>query len=104
MSHARQHGRDHRPVRQHKRGAGHTASPRARAAAHWAAGTPALPVLIVFLIVFVDLVGGTGRVWLPLLAAGPALAAATSRPAGVLGVGLLATVLGAGIGVRHGMP
>ncbi|MEU9354199.1 PP2C family protein-serine/threonine phosphatase [Streptomyces griseoloalbus] len=53
---------------------------------------------------FVDLVGGTGKIWLPLLAAGPALAAATSRPLGVLGVGLVAAVLGAAIGVRHGMP
>ncbi|MFE2280580.1 PP2C family protein-serine/threonine phosphatase [Streptomyces sp. NPDC059454] len=104
MSHARQHGRDHWPIRQHKRGACPTLPPRARAVAHWAAGTPALPVLIVFLIVLVDLAGGTGRVWLPLLAAGPALAAAISRPAGVLGVGLLASLLGAAIGVRHGMP
>ncbi|MFD7701539.1 PP2C family protein-serine/threonine phosphatase [Streptomyces caelestis] len=103
MSHARQHGRDHWPIRQYKRGVRHTWSPRARAVAHWAAGTPALSVLIVCVVVFVDLVGGTGKVWLPLLAAGPALAAATSRPVGVLGVGLLAALPGAGIGVRHGM-
>ncbi|WP_107087915.1 PP2C family protein-serine/threonine phosphatase [Streptomyces sp. XY152] len=90
-------------MRQYERGVRHAWSPRARAVAHWAAGTPALSVLIVCAVVFVDLVGGTGTVWLPLLAAGPALAAATSRPAGVLGVGLLAALLGAGIGVRRGM-
>jgi serine phosphatase RsbU (regulator of sigma subunit) len=71
---------------------------------HLAAGTPALPVLIVCLIVVVDLVEGTGKVWLPLLATGPALAAATSGPGGVLGVGLLAAFLGGAIGMRHGMP
>ncbi|MEZ3178122.1 serine/threonine-protein phosphatase [Streptomyces pimonensis] len=103
MSHARQHGRDHWPIRQYKQAARRTRSSRARTVAHWAGGTPALSVLIVCVVVLVDLVGGTGEVWLPLLAAGPALAAATSRPAGVLGVGLLAVPLGAGIGVRHGM-
>ncbi|GGW95115.1 membrane protein [Streptomyces malachitofuscus] len=72
--------------------------------AHWAAGTPALSILIVFIIVSIDLYAGTGRIWLPLLAVGPALAAATSRPLGVLGVGLLASVLGTGIGARHDLP
>ncbi|MDT0403477.1 MULTISPECIES: PP2C family protein-serine/threonine phosphatase [Streptomyces] len=103
MSHARQQGRDHWPVRQYRRGVRRAWSPRARAVAHWAAGTPALSVLVVCVVVFVDLVRGTGEVWLPLLAAGPALAAATSRPSGVLGVGLVAALLGAGIGVRHEM-
>ncbi|MET9514364.1 PP2C family protein-serine/threonine phosphatase [Streptomyces sp. NPDC002994] len=42
--------------------------------------------------------------WLPLLAAGPALAATTSRPWGVLCVGLLAAVLGAVLGIRDGVP
>ncbi|MEV5151356.1 PP2C family protein-serine/threonine phosphatase [Streptomyces werraensis] len=46
---------------------------------------------------------GTGRIWLPLLATGPALAAATSRPRGVLGVGALAIALGASIAYRHDM-
>ncbi|MFG3003600.1 PP2C family protein-serine/threonine phosphatase [Streptomyces calvus] len=104
MSQARQHGRDHWPFRQHKRGVGHPSAPGARAVAHCAAGTPALPLVIILAVVFVDLLGGPGKIWLPLLAAGPALAAATSRPLGVLGVGLLASLLGAGIGVRHGMP
>ncbi len=44
----------------------------------------------------------TGRIWLPLLATGPALAAATSLP-GVLGVGALAILLGASIAYRHDM-
>ncbi|TWD29356.1 serine phosphatase RsbU (regulator of sigma subunit) [Streptomyces sp. T12] len=60
-------------------------------------------MLIVSVIVCIDLLAGTGRIWLPLLATGPALAAATSRPRGVLGVGLLASLLGAGIAYRHGM-
>ncbi|TWF83258.1 PP2C family protein-serine/threonine phosphatase [Streptomyces capillispiralis] len=104
MSHARQLGRDHWPFRHYKRGVGPASSPRAWAVAHWAAATPALPLLIIFVVVFTDLADGTGKIWLPLLAAAPALAAATSRPLGVLGVGLLASLLGAVIGVRHGMP
>ncbi|MFF8031843.1 MULTISPECIES: PP2C family protein-serine/threonine phosphatase [unclassified Streptomyces] len=104
MSHARQPGRDHRPVRKCLRRAGHAASPRVRRLAHLAAGTPALPVLIVCVIVLVDLVDGRGRIWLPLLATGPALAAATSGVCSVVGVGLLAALLGATIGVRHGVP
>ncbi|CAM5294718.1 PP2C family protein-serine/threonine phosphatase [Streptomyces pilosus] len=104
MSHAPQHGRDPSPARPSPRSprrTGRTWSPRVLTAAHWAASTTALPLLIVLLVVCVDLFGGTGRIWLPLLSAGPALAAATSRPAGVLGVGLLASLLGAGIGARH---
>ncbi|MET8678226.1 PP2C family protein-serine/threonine phosphatase [Streptomyces sp. NPDC004647] len=42
--------------------------------------------------------------WLPLLAVGPALAAATSRPSGVLGIGFLAVALGAVLGARGGAP
>ncbi|MGW2050449.1 PP2C family protein-serine/threonine phosphatase [Streptomyces sp. NPDC001858] len=65
---------------------------------------PVLPVLIVFLVVLVDLVGGAGMIWLPLLAAGPALAAATNGPRGVLCVGLLAAGLGVTLGVRDDAP
>ena len=43
-------------------------------------------------------------IWLPLLAAGPALAATTNGPRGVLCVGLLAAVLGAVLGTRDGVP
>ncbi|WP_310436123.1 PP2C family protein-serine/threonine phosphatase [Streptomyces sp. 3330] len=52
----------------------------------------------------VDLFGGVGMIWLPLLAAGPALAASTSGPRGVVCVGVLAAVIGATIGVRDGAP
>lgn len=104
MSHTRRRGRDHWRARWYRRRAGHTASPWTRTLAHLVAGTPALPLLIVCVIVLVDLVDGTGKVWLPLLATAPALAAATSRPVGVVGVGLLTALLGAAIGARHGVP
>ncbi|WP_367326394.1 PP2C family protein-serine/threonine phosphatase [Streptomyces sp. HUAS ZL42] len=65
---------------------------------------PVLPVLFVAVVVVVDLVGGAGMIWLPLLAAGPALAATTNGPRGVLYVGLLAAVLGATLGTRDGVP
>ncbi|MFE9773303.1 PP2C family protein-serine/threonine phosphatase [Streptomyces sp. NPDC005931] len=108
MRHARQHGGDHWPTRtsrNRREGGKHQASsPRTRTVAHLAAATPALPVLLVVLVVLADLAGGAGKIWLPLLAAGPALAAATSRPGGVLGVGGLAVLLGAALGIRHGEP
>lgn len=104
MSHARQQGRDHWRIRRYRRGAEHAASPPIRTLAHLAAGTPALALLIVCVIVLGDLLCGTGRIWLPLLATAPALAAATSKPCGVLGVGLLTALLGAAIGVRHAVP
>ncbi|MFJ8109093.1 PP2C family protein-serine/threonine phosphatase [Streptomyces sp. NPDC096132] len=65
---------------------------------------PLLPVLLVLGVILVDLVGGAGMIWLPLLAAGPALAATTNGPRGVLYVGLLAGVLGGVLGVRDGVP
>ncbi|WP_149823052.1 PP2C family protein-serine/threonine phosphatase [Streptomyces tailanensis] len=77
---------------------------RKSGAAQLASGTPVLPVLIVSVIVVVDLVGGAGLTWLPLLAAGPALAATTSGPRGVLCVGLLAGTLAAMLGIRDGAP
>ncbi|WP_328421698.1 PP2C family protein-serine/threonine phosphatase [Streptomyces sp. NBC_00443] len=71
---------------------------------HWprrlVAATPVLPILIVSAIVLVELVCGSGMTWLPLLAVGPALAATTNGPRGVLWVGLLAAALGAILGVR----
>ncbi|MGV9728264.1 PP2C family protein-serine/threonine phosphatase [Streptomyces albogriseolus] len=103
MSHARQHGRDRSPIRPYPRGIQRLRSPCTRAFAHCVAETPALPVLILCVIVSIDMAAGTGRIWLPLLATGPALAAATSRPRGVLGVGALASLLGAGIAYRHDM-
>lgn len=103
MSHARQHGRDRSPIRPYPRGLACLRSPRTRACAHRVAETPALPVAILVIIVSIDMAAGTGRIWLPLLATGPALAAATSRPRGVLGVGALAILLGASIAYRHDM-
>ncbi len=65
---------------------------------------PVLPVLIVAVVVLVDLSGGAGISWLPLLAVGPALAATTNGPRGVLCVGLLAVALGTTLGVHDGVP
>ncbi|MDX3233817.1 PP2C family protein-serine/threonine phosphatase [Streptomyces sp. ME19-01-6] len=59
--------------------------------------TTSLVALLVFL-------GDAGMSWLPLLAVGPALAAATCRPWGVLRIGFLATALGAVLGARSGEP
>lgn len=105
MSQARNHGVDHRPVRPSRnRVAGAGASARRRAAARLAVGTPVLPVLVIALVVSADLAGGAGMIWLPLLAAGPALAATTNGPRGVLCVGVLAAALGVTLGIRDGVP
>ncbi|MFI0961108.1 PP2C family protein-serine/threonine phosphatase [Streptomyces sp. NPDC021080] len=104
MSHAREHGSEHWPKRTFgNRSVRSWAAVRKRAA-HLAFGTPVLPLLIVAAIVLVDLAGGAGVIWLPLLAAGPALAATTSRPRGVLCVGFLAAALSAMLGTRDGVP
>ncbi|WP_369243818.1 PP2C family protein-serine/threonine phosphatase [Streptomyces sp. R41] len=105
MSQARDHGGDHRLIRLCRNPvASPGASARRRVAAQLATGTPVLPVLIVSAIALVDLVGGAGMIWLPLLAAGPALAATTCGPRGVLSVGLLAVTLGAMLGALDGAP
>ncbi|WP_208117385.1 PP2C family protein-serine/threonine phosphatase [Streptomyces sp. NBC_00582] len=88
MNQARHRGGDHGPTHLFR---------------HVVAG-PALPVLIVLGVILVDLVGGAGMTWLPLLAAGPALAATTNGPRGVLCVGLLAGALGGLLGIRDGVP
>ncbi|MFI7400794.1 PP2C family protein-serine/threonine phosphatase [Streptomyces sp. NPDC049541] len=93
MSQARDHGGGHWPIRSLR-----------RAVAQLAAGAPVLPVLIVSVIVLADLAGGAGITWLPMLAAGPALAATTNGPRGVLCVGLLAAALGGVLGTRNGVP
>ncbi|WP_328430984.1 PP2C family protein-serine/threonine phosphatase [Streptomyces sp. NBC_00453] len=104
MSQARDHGGGRRQTRPFRnRVAGPAASVR-RAVAQLAAGAPVLPVLIVSVIVLTDLAGGAGMIWLPMLAAGPALAATTNGPRGVLCVGVLAAVLGAALGSRDGVP
>lgn len=105
MSQARHDGGDHEPRRLFgDRAARAAGSVLRRAAGHLAPRMPVLPVLFLAVVVVVDLAGGAGIVWLPLLAAGPALAAATNGPRGVLCAGLLATAMGAALGVRHGMP
>nr|WP_254876145.1 PP2C family protein-serine/threonine phosphatase [Streptomyces sp. CAI-85] len=68
------------------------------------AAGPCLPVLIVLVVVLLDLAGGAGMIWLPMLAAGPALAATTNSPRGVLSVGLLAAGLGAALGIGGQVP
>ncbi|WP_345658245.1 PP2C family protein-serine/threonine phosphatase [Streptomyces siamensis] len=60
--------------------------------------------MLVCVVALVDLLGGAGVIWLPLLAAGPALAATTNGPRGVLCVGLVAALVGATLGVRDGVP
>ncbi|MFF3455408.1 PP2C family protein-serine/threonine phosphatase [Streptomyces sp. NPDC002730] len=62
------------------------------------------PALIVFAVALLALISGAGATWLPLLAVGPTLAAATSRPSGVLRIGFIAVALGAVFGVRGGAP
>ncbi|MFF5938091.1 PP2C family protein-serine/threonine phosphatase [Streptomyces sp. NPDC012508] len=105
MSHTREHGGDHGPIRpSRKQGAATGPVARNRLAVQLASGTPVLPVLIVSVIVVVDLLAGAGLTWLPLLAAGPALAATTNGPRGVVCVGLLAGGLGAMLGIRDGAP
>ncbi|MGW0872851.1 PP2C family protein-serine/threonine phosphatase [Streptomyces sp. NPDC002740] len=91
MSHARNHGGDHCPTR------------LLTSFRHRVAG-PLLPVLILLAIMLVGLFGDAGMIWLPLLSAGPALAATTNGPRGVLCVGLLAAVVGATLGARAGAP
>ncbi|MFG2352215.1 PP2C family protein-serine/threonine phosphatase [Streptomyces sp. NPDC048521] len=105
MSEDRHHGGDHAPTRLLRdRVARARRSVHRRAAGRPAAGTPVLPVLLVVAVALADVAGGAGMIWLPLLAAGPALAAATNRPCGVLCVGLLAAALGAALGTAHGVP
>ncbi|MDQ1022937.1 serine phosphatase RsbU (regulator of sigma subunit) [Streptomyces umbrinus] len=108
MSQARDHGGNHWSIRTlRNRVTDPGASARGRATARLAVGMPvlhALPVLIVSVVVLADFAGGAGMVWLPLLAAGPALAATTNGPRGVVCVGVLAAVLGATLGTRDGVP
>ncbi|MFC9225014.1 PP2C family protein-serine/threonine phosphatase [Streptomyces hygroscopicus] len=59
----------------------------------------AVPVLIICGVVPLALVTSGGLGWLPLLAVGPAFAAATSGPWGVLRIGLLAVTMGGVLGV-----
>ena len=85
MSEPLHHGRDHWPRR-------------------LVAAAPVLPILIVSALVLFDLIGGSEMTWVPLLATGPALAATTSGPRGVLCVGLIAAALSVTLGIRDGAP
>ncbi|WP_246103194.1 PP2C family protein-serine/threonine phosphatase [Streptomyces piniterrae] len=60
--------------------------------------------MIVLAVALLALFSGAGITWLPLLAIGPALAAATSKPWGVLRIGVLAVALGAALGIHGGAP
>ncbi|MFH9864230.1 PP2C family protein-serine/threonine phosphatase [Streptomyces sp. NPDC017202] len=106
MSQARDRRDGHRTVRPFHRRARVPGASAVRRAVVWpAAATAVLPVLLVTVVVLaVDLAGGAGVIWLPLLAAGPALAATTNGPRGVLCVGLLAAAFGVVHGLRHGVP
>ncbi|MEU0171677.1 PP2C family protein-serine/threonine phosphatase [Streptomyces iakyrus] len=105
MSHARDLGGGHRPARPFSvRVAGAGTSARKRALAQLAAGTPVLPALVVFVVMLSGLADGAGMIWLPLLVAGPALAATTNGPRGVFWVGFLTALLGALLGIRDGVP
>jgi serine phosphatase RsbU (regulator of sigma subunit) len=84
--------------------AGARTSARKRVLAQLAAGTPALPALVVLVVVLSGLADGAGMIWLPLLVAGPALAATTNGPRGVFWAGFLTALLGALLGVRDGVP
>ncbi|MEU9380847.1 PP2C family protein-serine/threonine phosphatase [Streptomyces sp. NPDC048279] len=67
-------------------------------------GLSLLPVLVVAVIGLVGNTGGAGMIWLPLLAVGPALAAATNRPRGVICVGFLAVALSVTLGTDQDVP
>ncbi|MFI2636095.1 PP2C family protein-serine/threonine phosphatase [Streptomyces collinus] len=105
MSHARDLGGGRRPARPFSvRVAGARTSARKRVLAQLAACTPALPALVVLVVVLSGLADGAGMIWLPLLVAGPALAATTNGPRGVFWAGFLTALLGALLGVRDGVP
>lgn len=85
------------PIRQAFPPLGEASSRAKGARRHCASG---VPLLIIATVAVLCLSGGTGMSWLPLLAVGPALAAATSGPWGVLRIGVLAVALGAALGVQ----
>ncbi|MGX1971207.1 PP2C family protein-serine/threonine phosphatase [Streptomyces kronopolitis] len=111
MHQARIHPHDHRPRRQLTASLSTLWAAVRRAMEEPSAPTGAFrhyahnaPVLIIAVVACLALAGGTGMNWLPLLAVGPALAAATSGPWGVLRIGALAVALAAVLGVRDGAP
>ncbi|MGW7486201.1 PP2C family protein-serine/threonine phosphatase [Streptomyces sp. NPDC054786] len=115
MRQARIHHHDHRPrwqltkpfsalrapVRQTAPPRGAAPSGVSDARRHY---TSSVPVVLIAAVSILAFSGGTGLSWLPLLAVGPALAAATSGPWGVIRVGVLAVAVGAALGVHGGAP
>ncbi|MFJ9663555.1 PP2C family protein-serine/threonine phosphatase [Streptomyces sp. NPDC101219] len=98
MRNARQHARTRIPAHRATAAEPHTsAGPSLPVLRHL------LPLLGVWAVALAAFAGGE-PVWLPLLAAGPALAAVTGGRPVVLGTGLLASVLGSAIGVHAGVP
>ncbi|MEV5770857.1 PP2C family protein-serine/threonine phosphatase [Streptomyces antimycoticus] len=61
---------------------------------------PAVPVIIICGVILLALATSEGLAWLPLLAVGPALAAAQCGPYGVIRIGLLAVAVGAFLGTQ----
>ncbi|MFF3918179.1 PP2C family protein-serine/threonine phosphatase [Streptomyces sp. NPDC001852] len=105
MSKAGRHGGEHAPMRLFRNiAADARRSVRRRAARYLAAGMSLLPILVVAVVVLLDVTAGAAMPWLPLLAAGPALAAATNGPRGVVCVGLIALVVGVALAVGHAAP
>ncbi|MDX2849524.1 PP2C family protein-serine/threonine phosphatase [Streptomyces sp. PA03-3a] len=74
-----------------------------RPAWHAASGTPFLIICAVALVAFVS-GSGSGPDWLPLLAVGPALAAAVGGPGRVLRAGVLAVAMAAVLGAYNDTP
>ncbi|MEU0812220.1 PP2C family protein-serine/threonine phosphatase [Streptomyces sp. NPDC005970] len=105
MSQARDHHHGHRLKHAHTRRpdpASWAASlDESRCGAYIAVVVTVLTTSLVALLVWI---GDAGLSWLPLLAVGPALAAATCRPRGVLRIGFLAVALGAVLAARTGEP
>ncbi|MEU6777255.1 PP2C family protein-serine/threonine phosphatase [Streptomyces sp. NPDC046759] len=75
-----------------------------RTAGQPAAARHLLPVLVVAVVALLDVASGAAMPWLPLLAAGPALAASTNGPRGVACVGALAVAMGVTLAIGHAAP
>lgn len=103
MSQARDHHHGHRtnrqPIRRPDPASWAASLDQSRWGAYIAVVVTAVTTSLVALLV---VLGDAGMSWLPLLAVGPALAAATCRPWGVLGIGTLTTGLGAVLGTQTG--
>ncbi|MGW2424117.1 PP2C family protein-serine/threonine phosphatase [Streptomyces sp. NPDC001709] len=105
MLQARHHGGAHAPMRLFRnRVADARRSGHRPAAGRLAAAMPLLPVLVLAVVALLDIAAGAGMPWLPLLAAGPALAASTNGPRGVVCVGLLAVAMGMALAIGHAAP